>query len=145
MPLESCNAVNVNQGNDGWHNDGENRFLPGLYFGSFSGIGFFQEVIPAPAKLVAAEESKDEWAKWKDVSGNNKIPKIQKGGSIWKWLEMDDIESKCCGQCQQEHKNTADKASFWSWPASQFTNHGEDIFTYTKYCWECCKDHKKEE
>ena len=60
MPLESSNAINVNQSNDGWYNDGENRFLPGLYFWPFSGIGFFQEVIPAPAKLVTAEESKDE-------------------------------------------------------------------------------------
>ncbi len=63
-------------------------------------LATFKEIIPSPAKLMTAEEGEDERTQRQYVSRNNKVPKVHPGRPFSKWLEMQDIKSECCCQCQ---------------------------------------------
>ena len=79
---------------------GKNGLLPVLHLRPDTGIGFLKEIIPSPAKLMTAEEGEDERTQRQYVSRNNKVPKVHPGRPFSKWLEMQDIKSECCCQCQ---------------------------------------------
>ena len=79
-----------------------------------SGISFLYEVLPAPAKAVAAKQGKHQGTEWQYVVGYDKVPKIQPCRARCKGLEMQDAVAEGSRQRQDKDAGAADKAAFFA-------------------------------
>jgi len=121
------------------------RLHPVLYLQTLTGIGFLQEVIPAPAPLVAAEQSKQQRADGQQVGGYQEVPQIQPGRTGSEGLEGEHAVAQSSGQRQQEDADAAGNTALGTVPAGQFANTGQNVFKYSQFGGEGCKYHEQEE
>ena len=74
FPTKSYDAININHGDDCRNDILKQLFHPWFHLKTDSGISLFDEIIPAPAKLVAAKECEYKRTEGKDVGGNKEVP-----------------------------------------------------------------------
>ena len=67
FPLKSNHSVYIDKYDCNRNHEAEKWFHPRLYFHAFACVGFGDEIVPAPAELVAAVEREDERAERQDV------------------------------------------------------------------------------
>ena len=82
FPVEVQHAVDIQECDDNGDEITEDRFHPVAHLHTGTGIGFCKEFIPAPSKLVAAEQSKYQRAKRQCIIGNEEIPQIKPRGTF---------------------------------------------------------------
>lgn len=144
-PVEGSHAVDIDEGNQPRQDEAENRLHPRAHLQTLTAICFCKEVIPAPAELITAEESKHQRAKRQNIIGNKEVPEIQPCCTFCEGLKMNDAEAQRRCQREQEDADAADDAALRTRPACQLTNHGEDIFAYAEYRGQCREYHEQEE
>lgn len=115
-------------------------------FQAFSGICFFDEVIPAPTIFGCAEKQINKTAKRKQVVGNDEVFQILNGAAGTKWLNAAPyIETKDTRHGQDQDCNTVDQDCFFAAPVPQIHSEADDVFKYGNDRGKCCKCHKDKE
>ena len=79
-----------------------------------SGISFLYEVLPAPAKAVAAKQSKHQGTEGQYIVGYDKIPEIQPCRACCEGLKMQDAVAEGSRQSQDKDAGAADNAALFS-------------------------------
>lgn len=113
-PFKGDESVNIDKCDSCRNYIFENRFHPRTHFHTDAHVGFFNEVIPTPAELVATEQSKHKRTERKNICGNNEVPKIKPSCTLCKRLKMKNAESESRCECKHKHYNSANKAAFSS-------------------------------
>ena len=93
-PVEGSHAVDIDEGNQPRQDKAENRLHPRAHLQTLTAICFCKEVIPAPAELITAEESKHQRAKRQNIIGNKEVPEIQPCCTFCEGLKMNDAEAQ---------------------------------------------------
>ena len=132
LPSEGGETIDIKEGHDHGYDDLEDGFHPLLYFHALAGIGLGNEVVPAPAELIAAEQRKDERADRQQVGRNDEIPEIEPCASLCEGLEGKGAVAQSGSKSEQEDDDTADDAALGSGPAGLFAGHGEDVLKNSK-------------
>ena len=78
-------------------------FIQRAHLQTLTAICFCKEVIPAPAELITAEESKHQRAKRQNIIGNKEVPEIQPCCTFCEGLKMNDAEAQ--RRCQREQED----------------------------------------
>ena len=106
-PFKGDESVNIDKCDSCRNYIFENRFHPRTHFHTDAHVGFFNEVIPTPAELVATEQSKHKRTERKNICGNNEVPKIKPCCTLCKRLKMKNAESESRCECKHKHYNSA--------------------------------------
>ena len=78
LPGEADHTHDVNDDNSHGNHIAEDGLHPVLDLQTLAGVGFGNEIIPAPAiTLVAAEDNKYQRTQGQQVVGNQEVPQIQ--------------------------------------------------------------------
>ena len=146
LPVEADQTHDVNNDHSHGNHIAENGLHPVLDFQALAGVGFCQEVLPAPAiALVAAENDKDQRAQRQQVVGDDEIPQIQPCGAFREGLEGPQAVAQRSGHRGGSDDNAADQAALGSVPAEQLTGTGQNVFKHSQHSGHGRKDHEQEE
>ena len=107
---------------------------------AFSGVGFFCEVLPAPAAFGNAEKQVHKRTKREQKVAYQKIFKVKNCAA--EYLEPVPgpyIVSKYAWQRQKDDGDGIYKTGFFSAPAGKLHSTGNNIFKYSQDGGECCK------
>ena len=94
FPLKSNHSVYIDKYDCDRDHEAEKGFHPRLYFHAFAGVGFGDEIVPAPAELIAAEQSENKRAERKNGGRYYEVPEIKPGCTGGKRLEFKYTESE---------------------------------------------------
>ena len=78
-PREGNHAVEIDEDNQKGQHILAEGLEPAAEFRPLAGIGLGEEVVPAPAPAVAAEEHHTQRAQRQEVVGHQEVPQIQPG------------------------------------------------------------------
>ena len=124
-------AHNKNEQDDQRQNIGNVNARPGGEFYALAGVGFCQEVFPAPAVSAGTEQQIDHAAQGQEVVGNNEVLEILNRGASAHRLETGpDVEAEYAGQGQEDNRNSIDQDGFFTGCAEQIHGKADDIFKY---------------
>ena len=108
-------AHNKNEQDDQRQNIGNVNARPGGEFYALAGVGFCQEVFPAPAVSAGTEQQIDHAAQGQEVVGNNEVLEILNRGASAHRLETGpDVEAEYAGQGQEDNRNSIDQDGFFT-------------------------------
>ena len=117
-----------------------------MNFQAFACVGFLDKLVPAPAKLVAAEQGDDQRSQRQQVVGDDEVPQIQpcstgsKGNKTCK-----HAVAQSGSQGSQQNADAANDAALGTGPSGHFTDASQNVFEHCQFGGECGKDHEQEE
>ena len=92
-------------------------------------IGLGNEVVPAPAVAVAAEQHEQEGAERKNVVADDEVFKIKHGAALAEGLEAGPhVEAENAGQGKQGEHQEIDDLGLLPGPAVTVHEKGDDVF-----------------
>ena len=113
---------------------------PFLNLQTFSGVGFFCEVLPAPAAFGNAEKQVHKRTKRKQKVAYQEILEVENCTS--EYLESTPapyVVTENAWQGKKDDSNCIDKTGFFAAPAGKLHSTGNNIFKYSQDGGECCK------
>jgi len=141
---EAVQAVDEDKHHNAGQNIGHIQPHPVCNLGALAGVGFRNEVLPAPAVTADTEDSKQQGTHRQQDAADQEVLKVHdaqtQDGDV-----AQNGEAQHAGHTQDHQGKTADQAGFLPAPVGQIPDTGHDVLKHSKHGGQSGEGHEDEE